>query len=116
VSSAFGELIGQLEALKGQIEASSAQMVGVTGRDQLVPEVYSAKGEMEAALGQIPLPMDHPQWANISGAIMAAMGSIDGFIDMEQELKQRAHDAVAASQQAVQAVNDAIGGFQAGGS
>jgi hypothetical protein len=114
MSNPYGELIGLLNALKEKLGEPVALMTAVSQREQLVAEVHQAKAALQESLGQIPLPMDHPQWQAISGGIFAALGAVDGFIDYEQELKQKAHDAVAACQQASQSVDNAIGGFAAG--
>jgi hypothetical protein len=112
MSNPYGELIGQLEALKGRVEEPTGLMNAVSQASPLIPQAHQAKGVGEALLGEIPLPMDHPKWIEISGALMAAMGSIDGVIDYEQEVKQKAIDAVAALQQVVAEIDSAIRSFQ----
>lgn len=112
MSSPYGELIAALENLKANVEAVVPIMKTISDANPLLPAAHEAKGHGEALLGAIPLPMDHPKWGDISGALMAAMGSIDGVIDQEQNLKQSAIDAQAALQQAAAEVQATIQSFQ----
>ena len=112
MSNPYGELIGMLEALKAAAEGPRNHMDVVAKAEPLLPGVHMAKGQGEQLLGQIPLPMDHPKWTAISGAMMAAMGATDGVIDYEQEVKQKAIDAVASWQQVQAEIDAAIQSFQ----
>lgn len=96
---AYDELIGLLQALKTAAEEPRDRMDVIAKANPLLPGVHMAKGKGQELLGQIPLPMDHPKWQEIAGAMMAAMGATDAVIEYEQEIKQKAIDAVASWQQ-----------------
>lgn len=108
---AYDELIGQLQAYKGQLDAPQQHTNAVAG-GQPPAALTNAKQGLEATLGEIPLPMDHPGWQAIAGAVMGAMGSVDGAIDMWQEVANKAREATQAIVQAQQEVDQVIQSFQ----
>jgi hypothetical protein len=105
-------MIGMLQALRASLESPMNHMNTTADADPLLPGVHMSRQGIEGQFGLIPLPEGHPKYEAIVGALFAAMGAIDETIEYEQEIKQKAVDAVAAIQQAMSEIDAAIQGFQ----
>ena len=85
----FEELVGALNALNSQIDAPIQHSLSASTMDPPAV-VNSAVTAMDALIGNIPLPADHPGWHAVAGPISEAKAAADDCRRAWQMLQEAA--------------------------
>lgn len=113
MSSPFDDLIAALTLLKESLNVPM-EMMKLAAEAEELQEAMEARHAIQNAIGQIPLPADHPDFVAVAGAMGEAGGMIDNVNQAYQVVRQEASSAQAAVQNIMYVIDSVIMGMQQG--
>lgn len=113
MSNPFEDLIAALTLLKASLNVPM-EMMKLAAEAEELQEAMEARHAVENAIGQVPLPGDHPDYIAVVGALGEAGGMIDNVNQAYQTVRQEASSAQAAIQNVSYVIDSVIMGMQQG--
>jgi len=113
MSSPYEDLIAALNLLKNSLSVP-AEMMKLAAEAEELQEAMEARHAIQTAIGQIPIPADHPDFIAVAGAMGEAGGAIDNVNQAYQVVRQESRSAQAAIQNVSYVIDSVIMGLQQG--